>query len=75
MATHSTGIGPISSQVHLHHVGESEDEEVVVDAQLVAFTWTDEDPTEPTGYWYIGKDFVDGGLVWVSADATVGPEQ
>lgn len=69
MATHCTGIGPILTTIHMHHVGENEDETMEVKAQLVAFTWTDDDPTKPTGYWYNSPDLVAAGLVWVPAEA------
>jgi hypothetical protein len=67
MATHCTGIGPIRSTVTLEGRGEG-GSALEATGELVAFTWTDEEPTEPTGYWYVSPDFVGAGLVWIRAD-------
>jgi hypothetical protein len=66
MATHCTGVGPIKAKVIVHDV-DDQGGTFETDAQIVAFTWDDEAPTTPTGYWYIGTDFKQA-LTWIAAE-------
>jgi hypothetical protein len=59
MAVHYTTIGPVHGTLHIG------DEEIA--AQIVAFGWDDEAPTEVTGFWYFSAH-ARSGLVFISKD-------
>jgi hypothetical protein len=67
MAMHHTTIGPINAKLTVTNVDES-GTTIEAQAQIVAFGWDDSDPTTPTGYWYFGKDLVNG-LAFISVNA------